>query len=87
MPRHTHKRKASAHTKSKTAKNVRPSGLRTSNPKVGVFLGLFFVALGAYIQVFQSHGNAMSGIAILSIIVGVVTVIIARFSVPRKKTD
>jgi len=50
-------------------------------------LGVFFVALGAYIQVFQSHGNAMSGIAILSIIVGVVTVIIARFSVPRKMTD
>lgn len=87
MPRHTHKRKASAHSKSKAAKSVSPSGRRTSNPKIGVLLGVFFVALGAYLQVFESHGNAMSGIAILSIIIGVVTVLIARFSAPRKKTD
>ena len=87
MPRHIHKRKASAHSKSKAAKSASPSVLKTSNPKVGILLGVFFVALGVYILVFESHGNGMSGFAMLSIIVGVVTIIIARFSVPKKKTE
>ncbi|MEH6652231.1 MAG: hypothetical protein V7707_19585 [Motiliproteus sp.] len=87
MPRNKHKRKASAHPKPKTVKSAKPSGVITSHPQVFILLGLFFVALGVYILVFKSQGNAMFGFAMLSLIVGVVTVIFANFAVPKKKTD
>ncbi|WP_428036028.1 hypothetical protein [Amphritea sp.] len=86
MPKNTHRRKASAHSKSRAVKSVRRSGMRTSSPKLWVLLGAFFVALGVYLLVFKSHGGAMSGFAMLSIITGVVTAIIASFSISKKKT-
>jgi hypothetical protein len=87
MPKNKHKRKASAHSKSNAVKSAKPSGLRALNPKIFVVLGLCLVALGLYILVFKSHGNAMSGFAMLSIFIGVVTAIIASFSGPKKKID
>ncbi|MEH6471213.1 MAG: hypothetical protein V7752_08185 [Halopseudomonas sp.] len=87
MPRNKHKRKASARSKPNTAKSVKPSGVITSHPKVFVLIGFFFVALGVYILVFKSQGNAMFGFAMLSLIVGMVTAIFANFAVPKKKVD
>ncbi|WP_299205553.1 hypothetical protein [uncultured Amphritea sp.] len=84
MPKNTHKRKASVHSKSKVVKSAKSSG-RTSNPKIYVLGGLFFVAVGLYLLLFKAHGNAMTGFAMLAIIIGVVTAIIASFSAPKKK--
>ena len=47
---------------------------------------LFFVALSMYLLTFESQDNAMFGLAMLSLIVGVVTTIYANFAVPKKKT-
>lgn len=85
MPKNTHKRKVSAHSKSKTLKNGKSSAGRTSNPKIYVGVGFFLVALGLYMLLFKAHGNAMTGFAMLAIIIGVVTAIIASFSAPKKK--
>ncbi|WP_019620512.1 hypothetical protein [Amphritea japonica] len=87
MPRNKHKRKASVHSKSKTVKSAKLSGLSALNPKIFVLLGLLFVVLGGYLLVFKSHGGAMPGFAMLSILIGVVTAIFASFSIPKKKTD
>ena len=85
MPKNTHKRKASAHSKSKTIKKNKPSAGRSSNPKVFVGVGGLLVALGLYLLLFKAHGNAMTGFAMLAIIIGVVTAIIAIFSASGKK--
>ena len=85
MPTNKHKRKASAHTKAKTVKSAQPSGMITSYPKVFFLLGMFFVALGIYLLAFKSNDNAMFGLAMLSLIVGVVTAFYASFAVPKKK--
>ncbi len=87
MPTNKHKRKASAHSKSKTVKSTKPSGVITSHPKVFVFLGFFFVALGVYLLAFKSQYDVMFGFAMLSLFVGAVTVIYANFSLPNKKTE
>lgn len=86
MPKNKHKRKAASHSKPKAVKSTKPSRGITSNPKTFVVLGLCFVALGLYVLVFKSHSNAMSGMALLSILIGVATAIIAIFSAPKKKT-
>lgn len=87
MPRNKHKRKASAHSKSKSVKGPRQSWIRALNPKIFVLLGVFLVALGAYLLIFKSHSGAMPGFAMLSIIAGVVIGVFAGFSLPKKKTD
>ncbi|PKG80693.1 hypothetical protein CXF85_21485 [Colwellia sp. 75C3] len=85
MPTNKHKRKASSHVKSKSVKSIQSSGLITSHPKVFVLGGLSFVALGIYLLAFESQNNAMFGVAMLSLIAGVVTTIYANFAVPKKK--
>ncbi len=84
MPKNTHKRKASGHAKSKSVKR-KASGGRTSNPQIYIASGLCLVAFGLYLLLFTAHGNGISGFAMLAIIIGVVTAIIARFSGPDKK--
>ena len=87
MPTTKHKRKASTHSRSKTVKSSQPPGLIASHPKAFVFVGLFFVALGLYLLAFESQYNTMFGLAMLSLITGVVTTIYANFSVSKKKAD
>ena len=81
MPTNKHKRKVSAHTKPKTAK---PPGLITLHPKVFILVGLLFVALSMYLFTFEYQDDAMFGLAMLSLIAGVVLVIYAKITVTRK---
>ncbi len=83
MPTNKHKRKASAHSKAKIAKSAQP-GLVTSHPKVFVLIGLFFVAVGMYLLTFESQDDAMFGLAMLSLITGVVTAIYAKIAITKK---
>ena len=86
MPTNKHKRKASAHSKTNISQNAQPTGFIISHPKIFVLVGLFFVALGIYLLAFESQYNAMFGLAMLSLVVGVVTTIYAKLAVPKKKT-
>ncbi|SEQ07913.1 hypothetical protein SAMN03080615_00319 [Amphritea atlantica] len=86
MPKNTHKRKVSAHSKSKTVKKNKVSAGRAPSPKIFIGVGVILVALGLYLLLFKAHGNAMTGFAMLAIIIGVVAAIIAIFSAPDKKT-
>jgi len=83
MPTNKHKRKASAHSKPKIAKSTKP-GLVTSHPKLFVLIGLFFVAVGMYLLTFESQDDAMFGLAMLSLIAGVVTAIYAKIAITKK---
>jgi len=83
MPTNKHKRKAAAHSKNKAVKSFHSSGLLTSYPKVFVLTGLLLIALGVYLLAFESQNNAMFGLAMLSLIVGVVTTIYANFAIPK----
>ena len=85
MPTNKHKRKATTHVKSKAIKRAQSSGLITAHPKVFVFIGAFFVALGIYLLAFKGQDNAMFGLAMLALIAGVVTIIYANFAAPTKK--
>lgn len=84
MPTNKHKRKASAHSKSKAAK---PPGLITSYPKVFVLVGLFFIAVSMYLLTFKSQENSMFGFAMLSLIGGVSLVIYAKIAVTNKNKN
>ncbi|NQY88049.1 MAG: hypothetical protein HRT51_09940 [Colwellia sp.] len=81
MPTNKHKRKASAHAKPKT---VKAPGLITSHPKAFILVGLLFVAISMYLLTFQAQDNAMFGLAMLSLIAGVVLVIYAKIAVTKK---
>jgi hypothetical protein len=85
MPTNKHKRKASAQTKPKSVKNSQSAGLITSHPRAFALGGVSFIALGIYLLAFESQHNAMFGVAMLSLIAGVVTTIYANFAVPKKK--
>jgi hypothetical protein len=85
MPANKHKRKATAHSKSTTAKSVKSYGLIAAHPKRFKALGFFLVALGIYLLAFESQDNAMFGLAMISLIAGVATAIYANFAVPKKK--
>lgn len=84
MPANKHKRKASAHTRSKTSKNAQSPRLISLHPKVFIFIGLFFVALGIYFMAFEAQSNAMFGVAMLLLVAGTATTIYANFAVPKK---
>ncbi|MDX2367846.1 MAG: hypothetical protein QNK36_05505 [Colwellia sp.] len=84
MPTNKHKRKASAHAKLKTAK---PPGLITLHPKAFFLVGLFFVALSLYLLTFESQDNAMFGLAMFSLITGVVLSISAKIAAVKKNTN
>jgi len=85
MPTNKHKRKASAHPKSNKGKNGQLFGVIDSHPKLFVFIGLFFVALAIYLLTFESQNNAMFGIAMLSLLIGIVTTFFANVALPKKK--
>jgi len=87
MPANKHKRKASAQTKSKGIKGAQTPGLIASYPKSFLFAGLCFLVLGVYLLTFKSQDNAMFGVAMLSLLAGVVTTIYAKFSAPKKKVN
>jgi hypothetical protein len=82
MPANKHKRKASAHSKPKVAKDP---GLITSNPKAFGLVGLFFIAVSLYLLAFESQNNAMFGVAMLSLVAGVVLAFLAKVSVKKQK--
>jgi len=84
MPTNKQKRKASPHTKAKTVKGNQKSGLITSHRKTFVYIGLFFVAFGIYLLTFKSHDSAMFGLAMISLIAGVITAFYASFTVAKK---
>ncbi|WP_019027699.1 hypothetical protein [Colwellia piezophila] len=85
MPTNKHKRKASAHPKSRArAKRILQL---TSHPKIFALVGWSFVTVGIYLLAFESQSNAMFGLAMLALVVGVVTTIYANFAAPKKKTD
>lgn len=86
MPTSKHKRKASAHSKLAIGKNAQSTGLIISHPKTFFSVGLFLIALGIYLLAFESQDNAMFGFAMLSLIVGGVTTIYAKFAIPKKKS-
>jgi dolichol kinase len=81
MPTNKHKRKASAHSKPKIAK---PPGLITSHPKAFGLVGLFLVAVSAYLLFFESQDNAMFGLAMLSLVTGIALTIFAKITVTKK---
>ncbi|MBA6265308.1 MAG: hypothetical protein V7780_06445 [Colwellia sp.] len=87
MPTNKHKRKASAHSKSHTGKNIHPKGLVISHPKIFIFVGLLLVTLSLYLLAFESQDNALFGLAMLSLIVGVVTTFYANFTLSKKKSS
>jgi hypothetical protein len=85
MPTNKHKRKNTAHASSKTAKDSKSLGLISAHPKFFVFVGLFLVALAIYLLTFESKDNAMFGLAMLSLLAGVVTTFSANFAMPKNK--
>ncbi|MFT5636176.1 MAG: putative membrane protein [Cognaticolwellia sp.] len=85
MPTNKHKRKASAHATPRTVKNAKSSGLIWLHPKIFIFIGLFFVALGIYLMAFEAQSNAMFGVAMLLLVTGTATTIYANFAVPKSK--
>ena len=85
MPTNKHKRKATAHAHSKAVKNVHSRWTITSHPKIFALVGLLFVALSVYLLAFESQNSAMFGLAMLSLVVGVVTTIYANFAISKKK--
>jgi hypothetical protein len=85
MPTTKHKRKASAHSKPKTVKKDHSTGLISLHPKAFVLSGCFLIALGGYLLAFESQNNAMFGIAMLTLMVGMITTIYANFAIPKKK--
>ena len=84
MPTNKHKRKASAHSRPKARK---APGLITSYPKAFTLVGLFFIAVSVYLLAFEFQDNAMFGLAMLSLITGVVLVFSAKIAVTKKKTN
>ncbi len=84
MPTNKHKRKASAHSKSKATK---PPGLITSYPKAFVLVGLSLIAVSIYLLVFESQDNAMFGLAMLSLITGIVLAFSAKIAVSKNNTN
>lgn len=82
MPTNKHKRKASAHSKTKIEK---PPGLIATHPKAFGLIGLFLVAVSAYLLVFESQDDAMFGLAMLSLVTGGVLAIFAKVTITNKK--
>jgi len=84
MPTTKHKRKSTAHSHNNT-KSFKAPGLIASYPKRFILLGSLFIALAIYLLAFESQNNSMFGLAMISLITGVVTIISANFAVSKKK--
>ncbi len=87
MPANKHKRKASSHAKSRTAKNTQPPGFIASHPKYSFWLGLFLVTVSMYLLAFESQNNAMFGLAMLALIAGVAVTVFAKISLTNKSKN
>jgi len=85
MPITKHKRKASAHSKANKVKNGQSSGKISSHPKAFVLVGWLLVTLGIYLLAFESQNNALFGVSMLCLVVGMLTTIYANFAIPKKK--
>lgn len=85
MPSNKHKRKTAANFKNKLAKKTKPSGIISAHPKASVGIGLLFVSLGVYLLTFESQDNAMFGLAMLSLVVGIAMAIYGNLALSRKK--
>ena len=85
MPTNKHKRKASAHAKSNKLNRVQSTGLMASHPKIFFLVGLLLVTLGLYLITFKSHDNAMFGLAMISLLIGIVTTFYAKFTLAKDK--
>lgn len=84
MPTKKHKRKASAHSKSKP---VKPPGLISSHPKAFLLIGLFFMLASVYLLAFEAQDNAMFGVAMLALVAGVVLAFSAKIAMSKKKNN
>jgi uncharacterized membrane protein len=81
MPKNKHKRKASAHATHKTKKTP---GLITSHPKRATLVGLFLVMVSVYLLIFESQDNAMFGLAMISLIIGMILGISVKMTATKK---
>ena len=86
MPTNKHKRKASAHAKSNKANRFQSSGLMASHPKIFFLVGLFLVILGLYLLAFKSRDNAMFGLAMISLLTGIVATFYAKITLAKSKS-
>ena len=86
MPTNKHKRKASAHAKSNKANRFQSSGLMASHPKIFFLVGLFLVILGLYLLAFKSQDNAMFGLAMISLLKGIVATFYAKITLAKSKS-
>ena len=84
MPANKQKRKSSS--ASKSIKRKASTGLITSYPKQSIIAGIVLVIAGLYLLIFESHNNAMFGLAILLLFSGGVTAFVARIAAPRKRS-
>jgi uncharacterized membrane protein len=87
MPTNKHKRKAAAHPKYNKVNRAKSTGLIVSHPKIFVVVGLLLVTLGVYLLTFKSQDNAMFGIAMLSLLAGIVTTFYAKFTLAKNKSN
>ena len=85
MPTNKHKRKASAHPKYNKGNRAQSTALMVSHPKIFFAVGLCLVMLGVYLLTFKSQDNAMFGIAMLSLLAGIVTTFYAKFTLAKNK--
>lgn len=83
MPNNKHKRKAVAHNKSKKLKHTQTTGLISSHPKIFIYGGWLFIALGVYFLAFEGQSNAMFGLAMLLLVTGTAIAIYANFTVSK----
>lgn len=82
MPTNKHKRKASAHSKLKREK---VPGLVSSHPKTFGLIGLFLIMVSVYLLFFEYQNDAMFGLAMLSLIVGLTLTIFAKIRITKNK--
>lgn len=84
MPTKKHKRKSSAHSKPKV---VKPAGLITSHPKAFTLIGLLLVVVSMYLLTFESQDNAMFGLAMITLVSGMVLTISTQLTATKKERN
>lgn len=81
-----HKRRTVKHSKKKIIlKNTsKHPSLISQYPRIFFFLGISFILTGIFLLIIGIHNNAKFGLAMLSIFVGIATVIFANSALPGK---
>ncbi|SEL86188.1 hypothetical protein SAMN05216262_12715 [Colwellia chukchiensis] len=82
MPSKKHKRKSSVQRR---MNKVKPPGLLTKHAKLFVLVGWCFILFSIYLLAFKAHDNAMFGVAMLTLISGVVLSISAQLALNKTK--